>query len=103
MSNDILNPHNWWLEILINYGILIFFGYVAMYLRVLSQLWRAWHMSKSRSEKMITEALLIAIIGFPIASTSPSSIMAFHPQWLLFAFVFAFISYYYGHQTKRVR
>ena len=24
----IINPHNWWLEILVDYGILVFVGYI---------------------------------------------------------------------------
>lgn len=97
----ILNPHNWWLEILINYGLFIFFGYVAMYLGLLRRLWRDWRMSKDRAERMTAEALLVALVGFTVASVSSSSIMAFHPKWLFFAFVFTFISYY-ERQARKV-
>jgi teichuronic acid biosynthesis protein TuaE len=81
----ILNPHNWWLEILINYGIFIFVGYIAFYVRLLFNLWRGWCRAKDRTERMIVEAIMVALVGFAIASISSSSIMAFHPQWLLFA------------------
>lgn len=102
-TSGILNPHNWWLEILSNYGILIFFGYIVTYLCLLHRLWKFWHVSKDRRERMIAEALLLALIGFSIASLSSSSIMAFDPQWLLFAFIFAFIGYYGRHIKKTGR
>lgn len=91
----ILNLHNWWLEVLVNYGIFVFFGYVAMYFGLLHRLWCLWHSTKDPGEKMIAEALLVTLVGFVVASISSSSIMAFHPQWLLFAFAFAYLNYRY--------
>jgi len=89
----ILNLHNWWLEILINYGIFVFIGYVVMYIGIILKLWHAWHKAVDRKERMIAEALLLAFIGFFFASISSSSIMAFNPQWLLFAFALAFLNW----------
>jgi O-antigen ligase len=40
------------------------------------------------------KALLLAFIGIFFASISSSSIMAFNPQWLLFAFALAFLNSY---------
>lgn len=88
----ILNPHNWWLEILINYGIFIFIGYIAVYIGIIWTLWGLWHNFGSGKERMIAEALLLAFISFSVASISSSSIMAFHPQWMLFSFALAFLS-----------
>jgi len=88
----IVNPHNWWLEILINYGIFIFIGYVVMYIGIVRRLWRAWHKAVDRKERMIAESLLLALIGFFFASISSSSIIAFDPQWFLFAFALAFLN-----------
>lgn len=88
----ILNPHNWWLEILINYGVFIFLGYVYMYIGLIRLLWRLWHRAQSRAGKMIAEALLLGLIGFAVASASSSSVMALHSHWLFFAFIFAYIS-----------
>lgn len=85
----ILNPHNWWLEILINYGVFVFFGYVAMFWGLLRRLWKLRRWTNNRTEKMVVEALLLGLVGFTAASISSSSIMALHPHWLFFAFVFA--------------
>lgn len=87
----ILNPHNWWLEILINYGVFIFTGYLLFFLSLVRRLWQAYKTTDG-ADRMIAEALLLSLVGFSIASISSSSIMAFTPQWLLFAFALAFLN-----------
>lgn len=87
----IVNAHNWWLEILTNYGIFIFTGYIALYLWLILRLWRHWHRIQVANQRLIVEVLLLALIGFPIASISSSSIMAFEPNWMLFAFALAYL------------
>ncbi|MGB3479106.1 MAG: O-antigen ligase family protein [bacterium] len=89
----ILNAHNWWLEILTNYGILIFICYIAVYLWLIIRLWRSWCRTNVPKERMITEALLLSLVGFSVASISSSSIMAFEPNWMLFAFALAFLNH----------
>lgn len=89
----ILNPHNWWLEILTNYGVFIFGGYITIYIGIIRNLWHNWQNTVDRKERMVVEALLVAFIDFVVASISSSSIMAFKPQWMLFAFALAFINY----------
>jgi len=88
------NPHNWWIEILADYGILIFAGYLLFYLGLIYNLGKIWHKINKRQEKMICEALLISLIGFFLASISPSSIMASEYQWIFLAFVLAFLNYF---------
>jgi teichuronic acid biosynthesis protein TuaE len=89
----ILNPHNWWLEILINYGIFIFMGYTVFYLFIIRSLLSIYREIKNVGDKMICEALLVSLVGFFFASISSSSIMALEIQWLLFAFALAFINH----------
>lgn len=90
----ILNPHNWWLEVLMEYGVLVFVGYVALYVGLIRGLWRAWRASHDRVHRMVAEALLLSMVGFAVAGVSSSSIMAFKPQWLLFAFAIGFVGYH---------
>jgi len=93
-TEGVLSLHNWWLENLTNYGIFIFSGYLAVYFSLLWNLWKGWRDFVSSREKMISEALMLSLVGFSVASFSPSSIMAFKPQWFLIAFGIAFINYY---------
>ena len=98
-SRGITNLHNWWGEILVDYGIFIFAGYVLFYLGLILRLYRIHRHLGDGPEKMICEALLVALVGFFLASISSSSIMALRPQWFLFAFALAFLN---CHRTERL-
>jgi teichuronic acid biosynthesis protein TuaE len=91
-----LNPHNWWVELLVDYGVFIFAGYLLLYLSIVRRLWRI-HKHTTGAWRIICEALLLSLVGFSIASVSPSSIMAFTPNWMLFAFALAFLNYSFCH------
>jgi len=95
----ILNPHNWWLEILTDYGIFVFAGYIMFYLGIVCNLWKIRRNTKGRSDRMVAEALLVSLVGFFFASISSSSIMALTPQWLLFAFGLAFLNWWRRSQA----
>ncbi|MHA1343898.1 MAG: O-antigen ligase family protein [Promethearchaeota archaeon] len=96
----ITNPHNWWLEILVDYGILVFVGYIIFYIGIMRNLWKIYRKKQKIEEKMICEALLVSLVGFFFASISSSSIMAFKPQWLLFAFALSFLNYFRNKEEK---
>ena len=87
------NAHNWWMEILVNYGILIFVGYLILYISLLLKLYRVYNKLSDFTERMICEALLVGWIGFFVGSGGPSSIMAFSPQWLFLGFILSFLNY----------
>lgn len=89
----IAKMHNWWMEIMVNYGLFIFCGYVILYLSILYNLWRIHKCADNVTEKMICEALLISWVSFFMASISSSSIMAFPPQWIYLGFTLAFLNY----------
>jgi len=92
-TRGITNPHNWWDEILVDYGIFIFAGYILFYLGLIARLYKIHRHLGDGTEKMICEALLVALVGFFFASISSSSIMADKSQWFLFAFALAFLNY----------
>jgi len=87
------NVHNWWAEILVNYGLLIFTGYLIMYFGLIFNLWRVHLKVENRIEKMICEGLLVGLVTFFIASISSSSIIAFSPQWIYIGFILALYNY----------
>jgi len=89
----ILNLHNWWLEVLVNYGVLIFGGYVAVYIGIVRDLWHVWRRARARGERVIAEAVLVSMVAFAVASMSSSSIMAFNPNWILFALALVLLNH----------
>lgn len=91
-TDGILNPHNWWIEIMTNYGIFIFAGYVFCYFCIIYSIYTSRKETYDKEIRIISDALLTSLIGFPIASVSSSSVIALQPQWLLFAFAVAFVN-----------
>lgn len=91
--NDIGNVHNWFVELLANYGVVILVGYIVLLIFVFRSLWRYHKQVTDRRERLIIEALLCPLVGFPIASISSSSLMAFNPLWIYFGVVLAYINY----------
>jgi len=89
------NVHNWWGEILVNYGAIIFGGYLAMYLSLLILLYRISKRTMDKNEKMIAQTLTISLFVFAMASISPSSVLTLNYHWMLFAFSIGFITYYF--------
>jgi len=96
----IVNVHNWWVELLLNYGVIIFAGYVALYLSLIFMFMKQYRHLTDEKEKMITESLTMGLIIFFLGSTSSSSIISFGPQWLFFAFVIGFLNYLYLNQER---
>lgn len=100
-TENILNPHNWWIEILVNYGIFIFVGYIIFYIKLFQKIYKScFYLRNNNNEKMLCETILIALVGFPIASISSSSIIELRFQWVFFAFAMAFLNFY---RLKKVK
>lgn len=92
-TQGIVNVHNWWIEILANYGLGIFVGYVAFYLSLVAGLWRGRRLLSDPRERRICDSLLFGLVAFSVASTSSSSVMTLRPHWLFIAFALAFLNY----------
>jgi teichuronic acid biosynthesis protein TuaE len=99
---EITNVHNWWLEILSNYGVFILGGYIILYIKLFLNLWKAYKRMNNCTERMICEALLVGWVSFFMVCTSASSLMAFDPQWIYLGFVLAFLNYVRITETSRV-
>lgn len=85
-TRGILNPHNWWIELISEFGVVIALGYLAFYLSLIGAAWQQW---RKAEDKWVPEALCLALAIFPIAAIAPSSALEFYPHWLLLAVAFA--------------
>lgn len=93
---DIENPHNWWIELVSEYGILVFLGYLLFFVFLFRSLWRGWRQAQG-SEKWLPEALCLCLTTFPLVAVSPNSLVDYLPHWLLLALAFAWQRYW--HRT----
>ncbi|MCM3088667.1 O-antigen ligase family protein [Bhargavaea ginsengi] len=90
---EIVNPHNWWIELLAEYGVIIFIGFLALYIWILIQLYKIYRQKRITSD--ITFALFLSFCGFVIASVAPSSLFDFWPMWVIIGLALAIINVHY--------
>lgn len=91
MTQGIINMHNWWGEVLINYGVVLWGCYLFFFVKML---WELLLIYKKGSPilKMISEALLISFSGYVTAVTSSSTMAASSYMWILFAVALSLIN-----------
>ncbi|NLC26522.1 MAG: O-antigen ligase family protein [Fastidiosipila sp.] len=82
--------HNWWLEILATYGIVIFLLYIIFYLRLFISMVRKYKAAKDRQDSAISIAFASFIGGFLIAAISSSTHMTNEWLWVLWGLLIAY-------------
>jgi len=91
------NLHNWWLEVLVNGGLLVFVGYAIFYVALL---WNLFRVSMASGDKIVAfaaTALSVALVGYTAGSLSPSSAIHFTPMWIHFGLGLAVLNL---HRTR---
>lgn len=91
------NMHNWWFEIITNYGIIIFMLYLMFFIRIF---FKIYMIRKTENNKIFSEAILLSLVGFIFASISPSTFIAFRPQWIIIGIAIAYIN---SHKKDLIR
>lgn len=90
---SITNMHNWWFEILVGYGLIIFIGYIISYYMIIKSLYKSY---KSNNDKFIENTslyLLCYMVAFIVSSISSSSNMSSEWLWVFWAVTIAYIGY----------
>ncbi len=85
----IINAHNWLLEILGNFGIVILAGFLYIYIRWLYLLYMKYRSSSGR-EKSLSLMYLVSLVLFLASSSLPSSFRWHHLMWVYFAGINAY-------------
>lgn len=98
MEHVLLNPHNLWLEIFTEYGLLIILFYVFFLFRLFIRAKRIY------AQKDIREAIVIQImlINYVVIGIVPSTFVSYWYQWLLIALGIAVIQIYEIKGRKRI-
>lgn len=93
---DKTNIHNWWAEVLVNFGVVIFIPYMALYFLLLYRLWR---LARVKGPKLPSPWIrwgavssLIALIGYFFGGMSPSTAIHFTPMWVVLGFALAVVA-----------
>ncbi|SDW42782.1 O-Antigen ligase [Marininema mesophilum] len=91
-----VNMHNWWVEILVNFGVPIFLLYMSLYGWLL---WRLFSLARVRESNRYlprvirwgATACLISLIGYFFGGMSPSTAIHFTPMWIVYGFSLAVV------------
>jgi len=89
----VLNIHNWWAEILAEYGVFVFAGYVLFYFDIIYQLIKTYLSTTSCFMKLLCTTLILSLCGFFIACNGPSSFLNITAQWYIFGIALAFMKH----------
>lgn len=89
----VFNIHNWWVEILVGYGIFVFMGYIFVYILKTQTLLIAYVKSTSVFIRNTSLGLFGFMIAFIVSSVSSSSNINTEWLWLFWAVLIAFIGY----------
>lgn len=89
----VLNIHNWWVEILVGYGVLIFIGYISIYFIKAKTLFTAYLKSSKKFIRNTSLGLFGFMMAFIVSSVSSSSNISAEWMWLFWAVLIAFIGY----------
>ncbi len=82
----VLNPHNWWLELMANFGLIIILGMIFIYMRWLYRLFQLRNSVKN-SDFAIYDACFISLLLFVPLSIVPSSIKSYYSLWVYFGLI----------------
>lgn len=84
-TRGLTNLHNWWMEVLVNYGVLIWVLYMAFYGKLMWNLFTVLRKSEQLLLKRLAEGLLLSMTGFLVGAASSSTLYAASFMWFIFA------------------
>lgn len=86
-DSGLINPHNFWLEILTQYGIGVFICYVGLLIAMFHKLYIYYKTTSNGNAIIICTIFIIYVI----VSIAPSSFLGYSYQWLAVAMALVFI------------
>lgn len=88
-TDGIYNIHNWWMEIMVSYGIFVFILYLLFYFNIYIDIKKSMKYSNIK-QKNISIGLLAILSGFTIGSISSSSNMTSEWLWVFWGLIISF-------------
>lgn len=80
--------HNFWLEILVEYGLVIFLLFLTQYIIICFKLFK----NGKKSIINISNVFLVFLLAFVLASVSSSSMLTREWLWIIFAIIISYIN-----------
>lgn len=90
LVDEFTNIHNWWLEVLVGYGLLVFILYIVAYGLLIYTFFKL-RRSDSLKQRQIANAFISFLIVYIFASITSANNMLIEWHWVYFALMIAFI------------
>lgn len=100
-TGRITNMHNWWMEVLVGYGVFIFMGYIWTYLKMFKVLYKTYIKSDERFIRTTSLGLVSLMSAFIVSAISSSSNVGSPWMWMLWGVVIAFVGYVENKKSKQ--
>lgn len=84
--------HNWWMELLVDYGLAGFLAFTCFYFWLLGSIIHRWRRLPEGQERYLAEVAMISLVTFALGSIVPSSIAPHTYPWMLFGLALALVS-----------
>lgn len=104
-TRSVFNIHNWWLEILVGYGVFVFAAYVLGYALMVYRLFDLRRFA-SKAQRQVMNAIITFLIIFIGASITSANNMLIEWHWVFFGLMIAYIGIMekqMDKEKKRVR
>lgn len=88
---DAPNMHNWFFDILVGYGWIVFLFYILMYVVIIKILYQSFIESKDIFYKNTSLFLLCYVIAFMISSISSASNIIIEWQWVSWGIIIGYV------------
>lgn len=93
-AGNLKSMHNFWIELLVDSGIVFTVLFFLWYLFVTMELYKFSRYKFDYKMKYYSSACSLSMMGFLVAAVSASSVIYFLPMWLLYGFSIAVLNNY---------
>lgn len=92
-TQNIINMHHWWAEILVAYGVIVFILYTLAYILLIYRLFQI-RKQQGKRMKQVSNQLIAFLIVYSLASITSASNMLIEWHWVFFGIIIAYIKIY---------
>lgn len=101
-TGQIVNMHNWWMEILTCYGIIIFIMYLLFYSKLFLSAYRKFKRSLDKMDTSISLGIMCCMAGYTLGSVSSSSNISSEWLWVFWAIAIAYQGMNINYQPNQL-
>jgi len=87
-----VNMHNWWVEVLVNFGVVVFSFYIYLYFLLLKKLFFLFKAKGiSNFVRFGLSSSFVSLVGYFFGAIAPSTAIHFVPMWLVYGLALTFL------------